>query len=180
MLVVSDVLTNDTGAVDAVATFTTPYGDLALYNDPISGEQKGGTYGAYIAAPVSEALAPYISARVEDDPVASKRVEFFPLPKADNQSKVRLRFAHAGTDSWYFGIDNFALYSIGQAATPVSLSISKSGNELLISWPAGTSGFNLESTDSLTAPSWTPVEGVSGNSITVPIGPAQKFYRLKK
>ena len=38
-------------------------------------------------------------------------MEFFPIPKADNQSKVRFRFAQAGTGSWYFGIDNFAIYS---------------------------------------------------------------------
>ena len=42
----------------------------------------------------------------------------FRLPKADNQSKVRLRFAQAGTGSWYFGIDNVGFYSITQVAPP--------------------------------------------------------------
>ena len=57
-------------------------------------------------------LGSYISARNDDNPVESKRVEIFRLPAADNQPKIRLRFAHAGTDSWYFGVDNVGLYSI--------------------------------------------------------------------
>ena len=50
--------------------------------------------------------------RVNDDPIESKRVEFYPLPAAANQKTVRLRFAQAGTGSWYFGVDNVGLYSI--------------------------------------------------------------------
>jgi hypothetical protein len=42
------------------------------------------------------------------------------LPAADNQSHVRLRFAHAGTDSWYFGIDEVGFYSIASVASPVA------------------------------------------------------------
>jgi hypothetical protein len=33
---------------------------------------------------------------------------------------VRFRFAHAGTDSWYFGIADFGLYSITPGALPVT------------------------------------------------------------
>ena len=40
-----------------------------------------------------------LGGRLNDDAVESKRVELFPLPKADNQAKVRLRFAQAGTGS---------------------------------------------------------------------------------
>jgi len=104
--------------IDAVATLTTPYADVARYTDPDTGEEKGGNYGAFIGAAISQDLAPFISARVDDDPVGSKRVELFRLPRADNQSKVRFRFAHAGTDSWYFGIDDFGLYSITATNPP--------------------------------------------------------------
>jgi len=42
--------------------------------------------------------------RVDDDPVESKRVEILSMPLADNQPMVRLRFAHAGANSWYWGV----------------------------------------------------------------------------
>src|SRR5882724_6468172 len=113
-----DVITATNG-IDAIKTFTNRYSDVATYVDPGTGTTKGGFYGAFIAAPISQALAPYISARVNDDPVESKRVEYFRMPAADNQPAVRFRFAHAGTDSWYFGIDDFGLYSITPNTTPV-------------------------------------------------------------
>ena len=40
------------------------------------------------------------------------------MPAADNQPKARLRFAQAGTDSWYFGIDAVGLYSITNVTPP--------------------------------------------------------------
>lgn len=184
MLERSDVLTttNETSgqvSVDAVATFNTEYSDVALYLDE-NGESKGGTYGAFIAAPISQDLAPYISPRIDDDISGSKLVELFRLPAADNQSKVRFRFAHAGSDSWYFGIDDFGLYSI--PATPVerpSLSIVKSSQGWVISWPATYTGYKLESASSLPAAAWKEVTGVVNNSIVVtPVGTA--FYRLSQ
>jgi hypothetical protein len=177
----ADVLTTAEGAIDAVATFTEERGDAARYTDPATGEEKGGVYGAFIAAAITADLAPYISARVNDDPLESKRVELFRLPRADDQARVRFRFAHAGTDSWYFGIDNFGLYALGGAApsTP-SLRIARSANQLVITWPAGLDGYNLESTDSLQSPNWRAVTGVAGNAATVPISGKQQFYRLRK
>jgi hypothetical protein len=112
-----DVLKAANGTVDAVKTFTTRYADVAT--NVIGGVSYGGFYGAFIAAPISESLAPYVSARIDDDPVESKRVELFRLAAADNQPAVRFRFAHAGADSWYFGIDDFGLYSITPGALPV-------------------------------------------------------------
>jgi YVTN family beta-propeller protein len=130
MLDSADVLTGAGGAVDAIKTFTNKYADVAVYTDPITQTQKGGFYGAFIAAPISQTLTSNISARVNDDPVESKRVELFRLPAADNRSAVRFRFAHAGTDSWYWGVDDFGLYSItsGQlpliSAGPVNLNLT--------------------------------------------------------
>ena len=113
-----DVLTTG-GNVDAIKTFTNRYPDVAVYTDPITHTQKGGFYGEFVAAPISQALATYINARVNDNPVESKRVELFRLPAADNQPAVRFRFAHAGTDSWYWGVDDFGLYSINPGQLPV-------------------------------------------------------------
>jgi len=117
----ADVVRDGSGAIDPVATFGTPRGDTATYTDPVTFELRGGYYGAFIGVESNrwDTLAPFISPRVDDNPVESKRVELFRLPLADNQPKVRLRFAHAGTDSWYFGIDDVGLYSITVLSPPV-------------------------------------------------------------
>jgi hypothetical protein len=120
-----DILRDSQGNIDAVATFgTARIGDFqgqATYVDPISMQTAGGYYGAFIAVDSNRwaELGPFISARVDDNPIESKRVEVYRLPAADNQSKVRLRFAHAGTDSWYFGLDNVGLYSITSVEPPL-------------------------------------------------------------
>src|SRR6266576_2665758 len=51
-----DVLTGAGGGVDAIRTFTNKYPDVAVYTDPVTQTQKGGFYGAFIAAPISQAL----------------------------------------------------------------------------------------------------------------------------
>jgi len=117
MLDSRDVLTLGNGGIDALKTLTNRYSDAAT--NFIGGKAYGGYYGAFIAAPISQSLATNISARVDDNSVESKRVELFRLTAADNQPAVRFRFAHAGTDSWYFGVDNFGLYSITTGALPV-------------------------------------------------------------
>lgn len=167
--------------VDAVATFTTERPDIARYVDPVSFEEKGGTYGAFIGAAVSPDLAPFIQARVNDDPVESKRIELYRLPQADNQQTVRFRFAHAGTDSWYFGLDNFGLYSIpAQPPEPPRLTITRTGSAVTLSWPAEATGFALEATSDLGAANWTAVGGVSGNSLTLPASETARFFRLRR
>lgn len=173
-------LTNGTRIeIDAQATLTTERGDVARYFDE-NGEEQGGSYGAFLAAPISQELAPYISPRVNDDPVESKRVELFRLPKADGRSTVRFRFAHAGTDSWYFGIDNFGLYSISETTeNPPRMSIMRNASGILISWPTSVRGYILESCPSLSDPSWTEVSGVRSNSVN--LAPSQtQYYRLRK
>ncbi|MCX8107536.1 MAG: immunoglobulin domain-containing protein, partial [Verrucomicrobiae bacterium] len=113
-----DIILDAEGKVDAVATFNTVRGDIAMYYDPDDGMDKGGSYGAFIATPISPQLGAFVQARVNDDPRESKRVEVFRLTQADNQPKVKFRFAHAGSDSWYWGIDNFGLYSIPRIDPP--------------------------------------------------------------
>jgi len=98
--------------IDALATLTATQPDTPRYVDPSSGETRGTMYGDFIQAPLDPSLAAYIQGRDDDNAVTSKRVEFFPLPAAANQPAVRLRFAHAGTDRWYWGIDDVGLYSM--------------------------------------------------------------------
>ncbi|MDB6036585.1 MAG: Immunoglobulin I-set domain protein, partial [Verrucomicrobiales bacterium] len=182
MLAQADVLTNDVGEVDSDLTFSTSYPDVATYTDPVDGQDKGGNYGAFIgvAPELWSILAPYISPRVDDNSSESQRVEYFRLPAADNQSKVRFRFAYAGTDSWYFGIDDFGIYAIGSAALP-SLTVSRAGTQVTITWSSTAVGFVLESTPALgNSAQWAPVSGVNNNSATLPLGTGNQFFRLRK
>lgn len=118
-----DIRNNTAGAVDVVATFDATYGDVARYFDPETGEEIGGTYGAFVKAPRDQwpNYGAFISGRIDDNPTESKRIERFRLPMADNQANVKLRFFQAGTASWYFGVDNVGLYSI-TTIDPPSLS----------------------------------------------------------
>ena len=63
-----------------------------------------------------------------------------------------------------------------------TLAVNQTGTTLTLSWNVAVSGsgFSLESADSLTAPTWSPVPNVVNNSATVPIGAGNKFFRLKK
>jgi len=98
-----DVATNSsTGQIDVFATFGTP-GRNQAYDL---------AYSNFIGAVVSTNLIPFVSPRRNDDPLSSKRIEVIRLASADNQPHVRFRFGQAGTSSWYFGIDDFGLYSI--------------------------------------------------------------------
>ena len=152
------------GTVDAVDTLETSVDGGAAY---------GLNYGAFIGAPITQALAPYISGRINDDSIESHRVEIFPLPAADNQAKVRFRFMQAGTGSWYWGIDNFGIYSIPPAASGGFTSITHSGNSVVIAW----SGGKLQSADAVSGP-WTPMPSAT-SPLTVTLGVEhQKFYRL--
>ena len=118
MLDQADILRDDEGNVDAVTTLEQEDADIAVGYDPDTFEEVGGYYGAYIGAEISEALAPYISGRINDNQTESKRYELFRLPEADGEKTVRFRLAKSGTYSWYWGIDNFGLYSIAPSSMP--------------------------------------------------------------
>jgi hypothetical protein len=70
--------------------------------------------------------------------------------------------------------------TLDQGGGAPTLEISRSGNSLTISWPASVTDFTLETADNLPASGWTLVDGVVNNSVTVTIGAANKFYRLKQ
>lgn len=72
-----------------------------------------------------------------------------------------------------------ALY---EAVVPpnVSLTVTRSGGDWVISWPAAVSGFTLEAAPVLPAATWTNVPGVVNNSMTItPMG-GSLFYRLRR
>lgn len=183
MIETSDVFTNLDGTIDAATTFSTihPSGfqGVATYYNPDTQNIEGGYYGAFIGVDTNQwaTLGDYISRRVDDNPVESKRVEFFRLPQADNQPKVRLRFTHAGTDSWYFGIDNLGLYSLATAQMQIN-SIVRDGSNVTISWN-GAPGIKLQKTVSLTDSIWQDVPGSDGaSSINDATSGPSAYYRL--
>ena len=69
-------------------------------------------------------------------------------------------------------------------APVLTLSLSRSGNNITISWPLNPWNAYLESKPNLSAPNWTPAANppptVVGdqNTVTFPIGSANKFFRL--
>ncbi len=170
-----DIVRTEAGDVDAEATLNAERGDVARYTDE-NGSELGGTYGAFLGAPISAELAPFIQGRRNDDSSGSKRIEKFRLPQADNQSKVRLRFAHAGTDSWYWGLDDIGLYSIAAGGPTPVVSIARSGDSVTVSW---TGSGTLVASPTLSSPDWQPVSGVTGSSVTLPLSDAAKFFRVQ-
>jgi hypothetical protein len=167
-------------SVDAMATFNRRHNDVAVYADA-SGVQVGGAYGDYISAPISSALGPHLFSRMDDDPVDSKRIELFELPQADDQPAVRFRFTHAGRDSWYFGIDDFGLYPIPSVPGGAPrVSVARTVDGILLSWPADADGFTLETASSLGSSNWAPVSGVTGNSHLLTTPALQAYFRLRQ
>ena len=172
-----DIFYDDQGNVDVDKTFNTPHSDVARYSDE-DGTVHGGTYGAFIAAPITPDLGSYVQSRVDDNQSESKRVELFRLPAADNQATVRFRFAEAGTDSWYWGVDDFGLYSIPSFLP--QLAVSRDGNKLVIYWSPEAADWILEGSDRVSGGVWTPVSGVKGTSVSIGTDQARQFYRLRK
>jgi len=75
-------------------------------------------------------------------------------------------------------VTNFTFVSL------VPLSVQKSGGNVVLSWPVGVGGYQLESNTAINSPAtWTivPTPAVivgSQNTVTVPIGSGPAFYRL--
>jgi hypothetical protein len=68
-----------------------------------------------------------------------------------------------------------------ESSTPTPrLTISGNANGIHISWPAGVTGYVLESSPTVPSANWTAVQGVANNSIDlVPFG-TTTFYRLRR
>jgi YD repeat-containing protein len=73
--------------------------------------------------------------------------------------------------------DGIPVLALAPTSAPV-LSISRNGNQLTLSWDAA--GYALETTSSLTSPSWGSVSGAANNTAIVTVGAGPQVYRLKK
>ncbi len=165
----ADLIRDGEGNVDAVATLNEARGDVPTYVDPATLETKGGNYGDFLGVPVDASLAPFLSGRIDDNSFDSKRVEMFRLAEADNQAQVKIRFFHAGWDSWYFGLDNVGIYSVPATQPPVIVTPPASVT-VLEGDPAALS-VAAQGGDNLTY-QWfkdgQAVEGATGATLSVP------------
>lgn len=59
-----------------------------------------------------------------------------------------------------------------------TLSITRNGNDVVLSWAPALPGFALEASPSLKTGQWSPAG--TANPTTVPIGPGDRFFRLRK
>jgi hypothetical protein len=175
-----DIITTESGETDAEQTLFFERGDIARYFDEL-GMEVGGFYGAFLKSPITPALAPFIEGRVDDNPTESKRFELRRLPAADGQARVRFRLVHAGTDSWYFGVDNFGLYSIpATVVEPPTVSTALEGGNLRLAWGENAAGFVLEARSALSSGKWVPVPDVTGNSAVITPSADQRWFRLRR
>jgi hypothetical protein len=79
---------------------------------------------------------------------------------------------------FYFAWVDFTNPLQARATTTPTLAISRTGDNVLISWPASVTGFKLQSATSLTGP-WINVNGAANNQITVTPS-ATTLYRLSQ
>ena len=110
----------------------------------------------------------------------SKRVEIFRLPEADDQAQVRFRFAYCGTDSWYFGVDNFGIYSISTEPEPARIeSVRLTDGSLVLNWSGGNPPFQVQRKASLADLDWQNAGSTTGDrTFTEPATGAAAFYRV--
>ncbi len=63
---------------------------------------------------------------------------------------------------------------------PPTITVTRTGGTITVSWPAEAAGFTLESSPVLPAATWTAVGGVVANSVTIPATTGNLYLRLKQ
>ena len=95
------------------------------------------------------------------------------------------------TEAWVGALDALAFYGDALTSSQVAKHYSamidpalhysdQGGGMLKLWWPAGLTGFTLESTGTLPGTTWEPVDGVVDNSVVVPAFMGTRFYRLRR
>jgi uncharacterized repeat protein (TIGR03803 family) len=83
-----------------------------------------------------------------------------------------------GTSDYGGSTGNGTVFSLTLVVVPTNpqLAIALSGTNVILSWPAPTTGYVLQATTNLVSPAWTSISGQY--TVTNPIVSNQKFYRL--
>lgn len=167
------------GAYDAVTMCNEmDTNQIAMWPTPGVGP-KGGNFGDMIAAPISQALAPYFANR--NDGVAARKVEAIRLSAASKKSNVRLRFTHAGSCGWDWGIDNIAFYDVAPpaGAPPTISSIVADGTDVVITWTGGTGPFLVQGTSGAIGSTWVDLQTTSSRTARIPRALPVMFLRVQ-
>jgi hypothetical protein len=81
-------------------------------------------------------------------------------------------------------LNDYTQDQLDQMILQPKLYITASGGNVTISWPTTASGYDLDSTSSLSVPSWTPVSAAAtivGTRYNLTMAPAgTKYYRLRQ
>ncbi len=166
------------GVLDVAKTMAFPISPQ--YTNAL-GKVIGGSLGAFVSAPISQALDPFIAGRVNDDLYESMRFEAYRVPNADNQPAVQFKLMQVGAGGWFWGIDNWGLYSVPSLVTsagPGALAIRLNGASAALTWTPAAN-VQLQQTSALGAANWTDVPGTLGaGSYNAPAHGANTFYRL--
>jgi hypothetical protein len=173
-----NVILDQAGNIDAVATMTVPNSVVAYWTDPSTGKTVGGNDAAALAEPVTPDLNQYIAPR-SNQQATSARVDGIRLPLAAHKSDVRLRFFQIGNCSWWWGVDNLAFYDVPSqvVSTPPHIdSIQITGGNLSVKW---SNGGTLQSSPSLSNQVWTSTGNSSGTYTTAAPTSGTLFFRVK-
>ncbi len=176
MLDQDDILMID-GVIDAEGTMTRV--------DPEAADVDGdgnGTYGeATLVRPFAD-MTPFISPRVNDNDLESKRLEFIRIEAADGAASVKFRFTQSATASWFWGVDDFKVISLSagptEPASITAIALNPQGG-LNLTWEGGTGPFQVQRSSSLVNPQWVDVGApTEANTATVPAEEAAGFFRV--
>jgi hypothetical protein len=174
--------TKPDGSYDAVAMLMDPNNaHVPTWTVPGVPGISGGYFEGANGVPVSQALAPFIAERTNNQ--KSRRVEAIRLFGANQKSDVRIRFVHVGSCGWEWAIDNVAVYDIPSTVVPPSNpphidSIAVSKGTVSITW---SNGGTLESAPALgSAAVWTSTGNSSGSFSEPAATSGNKFYRIKQ
>lgn len=101
------------------------------------------------------------------------------------QGRYDLQVWKAGGTSINGRVTSSETYALAWEFFTMPLAVSQSDTNLVLSWPIYPTGFVVESTPSLSAPSWTTIVAsppvIDGtNPLTLPASANQKFFRLRR
>jgi hypothetical protein len=108
-----------------------------------------------------------------------------PVPRSDNpkasirNGKIAVAWLSRNYPDPSFAGRSVITYRLFDS-TPPALSISRTGNTVTVSWSPAATAYTLESSPSLSSPSWTAVPGVVNNSVSVTNPSGVQFYRLRR
>jgi hypothetical protein len=100
------------------------------------------------------------------------------ISRVDMPALLQVGLQHGTFDANNIADRQYDNFRLAGANVVGPIAIVRQGNQVQLSWEG--KGFVLEKNATLTNPAgWTPVEGLSGNTATVPIGTGNEFFRLK-